>query len=64
MKAKIIVDGGSQFLVRFEPENDDERMVATAFCQALDRPHMVSFRGYRYMAPDVDFLVQPMPSRD
>lgn len=63
MKAKITHNNG-QFLLTLEPEFVDDKEALHDMSLALERPNMINCRGFGYMKPSVEFLIQPMPSRD
>jgi hypothetical protein len=56
--------GGLPCIVKFMPENEADRKVLLAVANQLDRPHMITHRGFNYMIESVEFYVQQQPSRD
>lgn len=61
MKAKIeLLPNGKQAIVSFTPENEAERKDIQVL--ATSRMNNFIFRGFRYMNPETEFLVQESSS--
>lgn len=63
MKATI-KQGDSQSELILNPENDEDKKALHLFALLLNRPHMVSGRGFGYLESAVSFIIQPMPRGD
>lgn len=58
MKAKIETTGSSQAMLTFTPENKDEAEQLKKLVMFVHRNSYIFPRGYTYMSPDVEFLIQ------
>lgn len=64
MKASL-EPSGTSWLLTLSPESDDDRLaLMTAGSEMSPRPYMINCRGFRYLEPEVQFLIQPMPRGD
>ena len=59
MRAKITVHAGKQFVLTLEPENPAEKKDLIEMSEALKRANIINCRGFKYLEPEVEFLVQP-----
>lgn len=64
MKADLSGDMASQVLMVLTPETDDEKRLLQKLATLTNRTCIVNHRGFNYMDPSVEFLVQKMPSGD
>jgi hypothetical protein len=51
-------------LLVLHPENEPDKEAARTFALKCARPRMISHRGFSYMQPAVEFIVQDMPRND
>jgi hypothetical protein len=63
MKAIIKPSGGS-YILTLVPENNDDRNDLRDFGSETMRAHIINCRGFVYLQPEVEFLVQPYTGDD
>lgn len=63
MKATI-EPTGNQILFTLTPETEEEGRELKAVGVTLTRSHQIMFRGFKYMEPSVELLVQPHARSD
>lgn len=64
MKAEI-EQGERHATVKLTPEGDLDRKAIMEFAKWMNaRGHIINCRGFGYMDPTVEFLVQPTPTGD
>lgn len=51
-------------LLTLTPETDDEKLELKMFSEELARTHYIGSRGFRYLDPSVEFLIQPTGSSE
>jgi hypothetical protein len=66
MKVKIIPCNGGQMIIQLAPESDEDKAELKAFAGGVKQQSamMINCRGFEYLKPEVEFLLQPMPRGD
>lgn len=59
-----IDQGTTQAEITLIPDTPEDAEALKIFAGMTVRPHMINCRGFDYMNPVVEFLVQPMPRGD
>jgi hypothetical protein len=58
MKATIVFNTPNQVSLKLLPESPDEKLKVTGLATVTSRPHTFFSRGFEYMDPEVEFLIQ------
>jgi hypothetical protein len=66
VKAKIEFPGNRQAIITLSPESEEDQQAIKdlAVHAGPASPAMLNCRGFQYLKPEVEFLVQPMPRGD
>lgn len=64
MKASIGGNMTNQALLVLTPESDEDRLLLGNLASMTGPTCIINHRGFRYMEPETEFLIQKMPRGD